>query len=308
MTDIAETRNVSVIGIGQMGGGIAKNLDNAELLSGVYDASSDQMSSLDFSDAVIRGPLDKVAEVSEFVIFVVPSSKQIVECLEGRKGLLANARPSTVYLDFTTSDPQETLEVAQLVQEKGMHYLDCGMSGGGRGADTGQLTLMIGGDKDQIERCSQLISVIANVDNVFHVGQQGAGHTMKLIHNMVCHSNFFVLCEAGRLAEESGIPLQTAINVINAGNARSLISEQRFPNHILSGTWDARSTVSNLAKDLNMGVEHSKKLGRPAVFAGETLRLLKDAMGSDLSGEDFSTLYRCYDDLMQNRWKNLEES
>ncbi len=308
MTDLADTRNVSVIGIGQMGSGIARNLDKAELLSGIYDSSDDRMSSIKLSDSVIRGPLHEVAKVSDFVIFVVPSSTEILMCFDGSGGLLAHARPSTVYLDFTTSDPQETLKIAQLVREKGMHYLDCGMSGGGRGADTGQLTLMMGGEKDEIDRCSRLISVVANPENVFHVGPQGAGHTMKLIHNMVCHSNFLVLCEACRLAEESGIPLKMAIDVFNAGNARSLISEQRFPNHILSETWDARSTVSNLAKDLGMGVEHSKNMGREAVFAGETLRLLQDALNNGLSGEDFSTLYRHYDNLMQGRWQEMNKS
>ena len=65
---------------------------------------------------------------------------------------------------------------------------------------------------------------------------------MKLIHNMICHTIFLATSEGCLLAESLGIPLETAIAVINAGNARSFVSEQRFPNHIISRTFDGRST------------------------------------------------------------------
>ena len=96
----------------------------------------------------------------------------------------------------------------------------------------------------------------------------GTGHTIKLLHNMVCHTNFMVVAEAGRLAERAGIPLETAIKVFNAGNARSYISEQRFPNHILSGKFDGRSTVSNLAKDLAMADDVRQRVRRGECLHG----------------------------------------
>jgi 3-hydroxyisobutyrate dehydrogenase len=91
----------------------------------------------------------------------------------------------------------------------------------------------------------------------------GTGHAIKLLHNMVCHTNFMVVAEAGRLA---GARRHSArdrrSSVFNAGNARSYISEQRFPNHILSGKFDGRSTVSNLAKDLAMADSLRRRIRR----------------------------------------------
>jgi 3-hydroxyisobutyrate dehydrogenase len=135
---------------------------------------------------------------------------------------------------------------------------------------------------------------------VTHVGPSGAGHTIKLLHNMVCHTNFMVVAEAGRLAERAGIPLETAIKVFNAGNARSYISEQRFPNHILSGKFDGRSTVSNLAKDLALADEFAKALGEANAYTALTARILAKAMEAGLGGEDFTRLYAVYEELVDS--------
>jgi len=132
------------------------------------------------------------------------------------------------------------------------------------------------------------------------VGPSGAGHTIKLLHNMVCHTNFMVLAEAGRLAERAGIPLETAINVFNAGNARSYISEQRFPNHILSGKFNGRSTVFNLAKDLGMADTLAVALGGPNAYTVLTAVILARAVATGLGAQDFTRLYEVYEELLRS--------
>ena len=149
------------------------------------------------------------------------------------------------------------------------------------GADSGKMALMVGGADDAVAACRPVFDTIAGA--VTHVGPSGAGHTIKLLHNMVCHSNFFVCVEAGRLAERAGIPLEMAIKVFNAGNARSYISEQRFPNHILSGKFDGRSTVSNLAKDLAMADDFANEFGEANAYTALTASILKTAMERGLA-------------------------
>src|SRR3712207_1721692 len=134
------------------------------------------------------------------------------------------------------------------------------MSGGAAGADAGTLTLMVGGPPEAVLRCKPVFDCIAS--RVFHIGATGAGHTMKLVHNLVCHAIFFTTVEGCRLGERAGLDLAAMINVFNAGNARSFISEVRFPKHIIPGTFDGRSTVSNLAKDLGMADDLAAQLGQ----------------------------------------------
>jgi len=101
---------------------------------------------------------------------------------------------------------------------------------------------------------------------------------MKIVHNLITHTNFLACSEAGRLAEAAGIELADMIKVFNKGNARSFISERRFPDHIMSETWDGRSRIYNLHKDVSMAVSLSKDVGSP---------------------QDFTRLYPALDDLVE---------
>jgi 3-hydroxyisobutyrate dehydrogenase len=170
------------------------------------------------------------------------------------------------------------------------------MSGGATGADAGALTLMIGGDQAALERTRALLDPIAK--RIFYLGGSGAGHTMKLIHNMVCHTIFLSTCEGGRMAEAAGINLADMIDVFNVSNARSYASEVRFPKHILSGKWDARSRVYNLRKDLSMAVRLAGALGAKVPLGTATRDFLEVAIAQGMADTDYSRLYERFDKIV----------
>ncbi len=206
-------------------------------------------------------------DFSPLVIFVVPGSGQIDEVLGA---MLAKAGPDLIIWDFTTSDPVHTRRLAARAADAGIPYMDAGMTGGGaKGADEGTMTLMIGGDPDVLDRSRPVLEACAG--ELIHLGPSGAGHTMKVVHNLIAHTNFLTCSEAGHLAEAAGIDLSDMIRVFNAGNAHSFISERRFPDHILSGTWDGRSRIQNLHKDVGMAVALSEELGSPMRIGHQTL-------------------------------------
>ena len=184
-----------------------------------------------------------------------------------------------------------------MTRSAGREYLDCGMTGGAAGADAGTLTLMVGGERETFERARPALESFAR--KLFLVGPSGAGHTLKLIHNMILHTTFLATSEGCLMAEKAGINLATAIEVLNAGNARSFVSESRFPKHILSGKFDGRSYVSNLAKDLAMAADFANERGEPAPYTNLTAGLLARAMEAGLADQDFTTLYNHLEDLMR---------
>jgi 3-hydroxyisobutyrate dehydrogenase len=280
----------AVIGLGQMGHGIAANLDKSGLLRQAWDVVPEARSRMHLSDAATLSPPQDIT--ADIVLFVVPSSREIASCLDA---LLARPHDGQILIDLTTSSPADTIILAAKAKAKGRIYLDGGMSGGARGADAGTLTLMMGGDPRGLERARPALNAIAR--EIFLLGEVGAGHTMKLVHNMVCHTNFLALSEACRMAERAGLSLPGVIDVINAGNARSFISERRFPDHIISGTFDGRSRVSNLAKDLGMAAELAEHLEQDAPYTNLTTTLLKRAMETGHADEDFTELYRYYEAL-----------
>lgn len=293
---------VGVVGLGNMGGGIARNFQKAGVPLMVWDIAPAARTKFYETAGVEIAPPGDMAAACTAVFFVVPATPEIATCFDGKDGILARAAKGLVVYDFTTSDPVATKELAARAVKHGIAYLDAGMSGGATGADAGTLTLMIGGDKTAFERTRPLLDPIA--DKIFYLGESGTGHTMKLIHNMVCHTAFLSTCEGGRMAEAAGIRLDDMIKVFNASNARTYASEVRFPRHILSGKWDARSRVYNLRKDLTMAVGLAVALGRKAPLGTVTRDFLDVAIAQGMTDTDYSRLYERFDEIVAEVGKN----
>ncbi len=284
--------SVGVIGLGNMGKGIAKNIAKGQHNLLVWDAVEEARAPFT-NTARITKPAEMAAE-ADIIIFVVPGSEQI-EAMLG--DMLLAAKPGLILWDFTTSDPTYTKRLAIQANDAGVAYMDAGMTGGGaKGADEGTMTLMIGGAEEIYERSRAVLDSCAG--ELIYLGPSGAGHTMKVVHNLITHTNFLACSEAGRLAEAAGIELADMIKVFNAGNARSFISERRFPDHILSETWDGRSRIFNLRKDVGMAVELSKEVGSPMRIGHQTLAWLQAAVDAGMEDEDFTRLYPALGDLI----------
>jgi 3-hydroxyisobutyrate dehydrogenase len=292
--DPAGGRDVAVIGLGQMGRGIARNLDRAGRLAAAWDSSPQAMRNAGLSPAVTLAEPGTRADLKA-VLLVVPGSEEVRAVL-GDGGLLRAPHQGQVLLDLTTSSPAATRAIAAEAKATGRAYLDCGMTGGAKAADGGTITLMVGGDGAVVDASRPLLRHFAG--QVFHVGDTGAGHAMKLIHNMICHTIFLATSEGCRLAEQLGIPLKTAVAVLNAGNARSFVSEQRFPSHVIPGTFDGRSRAANLAKDLALAADMAREAGQPDAYAALAARLLARAMQLGLGEQDFTRLYEHLPQLM----------
>ena len=291
-----DERKVGVVGLGNMGGGIARNFQRAGVPLAVWDVVPAAREALAAMPGVEVATPGQMAASCGTIFFIVPATPEIADCFDGPEGVLAQAAPGLVVYDFTTSDPVETRAIAARAAERGIAYLDAGMSGGAAGADAGTLTLMVGGDRDAFERTRGLLERISK--RLFHLGGSGTGHTMKLIHNMVCHTVFLATCEGGRMAEAAGISLADMIGVFNVSNARSYASEVRFPAHILSGKWDARSRVYNLRKDVSMAVTLAGSLGAQVPLGTLTSEFLAAAIEQGMTDTDFAHLYPRFDEIV----------
>ncbi len=287
-------QSVGVIGLGNMGQGIARNIAKAGHTLFAWDAM--EKARVPFTDIATIAEPAEIAAQADFIIFVVPGSEQIDSLLGN---ILTEAKPELILWDFTTSDPSYTKQLAKRAAEVGVAYMDAGMTGGGaKGADEGTMTLMIGGNEDMLKRSKPVLNACAG--ELIYLGPSGAGHTMKVVHNLITHTNFLACSEAGRLAEAAGIDLADMIKVFNAGNARSFISERRFPDHILSETWDGRSRIYNLHKDVGMAVALSNELGSPMRIGHQTLAWLQAAVDADMQEQDFTRLYPALNKLSDN--------
>jgi 3-hydroxyisobutyrate dehydrogenase len=301
-----EKRKVAVIGLGNMGGGIARSfMRDGRFALMAWDVNEAARAKFDGLGGVTVSPPAEMAATANVILFVVPATPQILDCMNGPDGIFAHARARAgsrlVVYDLTTSDPDQTRRLVKRAAKFGIDYLDAGTSGGPANGEKGKLLTMVGGERAVFERTRDVFEPICA--HVFFVGPSGAGHTLKLLHNIICHSTMLATCEAGHMAEKAGISVGDMIEVINVSNARSYASEVRFPNHIVSGTWDLRSRIFNLFKDIKMGVKMGKRLGADTTYSRATLGLLERAMKAGMENDDYSLLYRDFDKVRQTKRK-----
>ncbi len=243
----------------------------------------------------------EMARECSVLFFVVPSSKEIADCLKGKDGVLQNARKGLIICDLTTSDPVETRKLARRAAQKGVQYLDAGMSGGPAGILAGKLTLMVGGDAKVLRRAKPYLALFA--ENVFHLGSLGSGQAMKLIHNMVLHTIFLATCEGARMTERMGMNVADMIDVFNVSTAFSYASRHRFPNNILNGSWNAQARIYNPWKDVGIAVRLAHECGADVEFGERTFSFLEKAVARGMIEEDYSLLYRDFEEIHKTRVK-----
>lgn len=288
-------RAVGVIGLGNMGRGIATNLGKHGRTVYVWDLKEAARERFKDKPNFVIAPQGEMAKHCEAIFFLVPATPEIKDCLKGDDGIIANAREDLILCDLTTSDPLATRALAAELAARGIHYVDAGTSGGPTRADTGELTLMVGGDPEAFKQVKPSLDDIA--PTIYYLGGSGAGHTMKLLHNVVCHATFFATTEALRLGERAGLKLADMVEVLNNSNARSYVTESRYPKHILSQKWDGRSRIYNMHKDIGMGVELGHRLDGGTEFSEATLRYLDKAMRRGMAEDDYTLIYRDFDEI-----------
>ena len=279
---------ISVVGLGKMGLGIYKRLCHENIILYGYDNNSKIIKNNTYVNFL---EIEKLLELSDLVLFVVPSNDEIFDIIKKYK-----LKKNSVFLDLTTSMPDQTIKIKKYLSKKNVEYFDAAMSGGTNGANNGTLTLMVGARETQLNKYKSVLDKISQ--NIFFYGKVGSGHSMKLLHNSVCHGIFLMMCEIGHLGEEMGIKLNDLIKTFNVSNARSFISEHRFPNHILNNKFDGNSYLKNLKKDLDMIVSISNKSKNSNNYIQLTNKLLKN-FNKNYDNHDFTELYK----LWQNNIK-----
>ena len=276
--------NIGFVGLGNMGKPIFDNLNKVFSNVFCFDKDTSKLKINKFSSS-----LNEIFEKCKIIIFCIESNEQIIDIIK------ENAiKKNTIIIDLTSSLPELTKQISSYLKIFESHYIDAGMSGGALGASNGTLTLMLGGSKTICKKIDFILKTFAK--NIFYLGKSGNGHLMKLLHNSVCHSIFLINCEILNIAKSYGITDTDVIDVFNKSNARSYISENRFPNNILNGKFNGKSTIKNLKKDLKMMnsiLKNSKSKKKYTELSNEILSKIDDR----LNMEDFTNIYKMWDKI-----------
>lgn len=195
---------VGVVGLGDMGGGIASSLVAAGVTVTVCDVREEATAPFREGARVAASPAALAAE-TEVVLVVVFSDAQVRAVLQGPDGVFAGARPGTVVVVVSTIPTASVLELRAAGAAHGVGVLDCGVSGGPDASAAGELVCMIGGSAEEVDRVRPVLDVISCL--VLHMGPPGAGLAAKLARNLITYGSWLAAFEAQELAEAAGIDL-----------------------------------------------------------------------------------------------------
>jgi 3-hydroxyisobutyrate dehydrogenase len=250
------TLRAGIIGTGAMGSRMGTQVQKAGDQIIGYDRDAERLAASGLTPAASVGELVDGVDV---VLMSLPDSTIIEPVVLGDDGVRAHAREGQVVVDLSTSSPESTQRIHAALSERGVAYLDAGISGGAKAAEAGTLTIMVGGDAQALERVRPLLDRFAA--KIFHMGDSGAGHVTKLLNNFLNGIALAATAEVMVAAKRSDLDLEQFLEVLNASTGVNFATLNRFP-HIIKGDYlEGGLTGRLMAKDVRLYLEHMARLG-----------------------------------------------
>lgn len=190
--------------------------------------------------------------------------------------ILERAKAGLIWVDCTSGDPASARLLSNMLEERGMHFLDAPVSGGVKGAIAGQLTTMIGGEAQVLESARPALETFAA--KIVHVGGSGAGMAVKAANQALLGVNILALTEVLLGLEKQGVSSRAALDVINASSGRSNVSQNLFPERVLGRAFPNTFALALMTKDVRIAAQSLREQGIPAPIVGLTENLLEIAL------------------------------
>ena len=229
--------------------------------------------------------LEEVA-AAEVVCSCLPTDVEVAAVAE----VLAPAlRPGTVWVDHTSGDPAGSRDVARLLEGHGVGYLDAPVSGGTDGAAAATLTVMVGGDVEDLEQVRPVLETVAS--RIVHVGPVGTGMAVKAVNNALLAASLWAAAEGLVALTAAGVDPAAALEVIGSSSGRSFATQRLLPERVLTRAFPRTFALPLLAKDVRLAAGVLEDGG----IDGPVLRLVEQltaAAAADLGDADHVELVR----------------
>jgi len=269
---------IGLIGLGNMGAGMARNIRAAGFDLTVYDVREEAMAALERVGAS-RGPSPAaVARAVDVVLTSLPGPDQVASVTVGAEGVLEGIGKDAVLVETSTSRPTLIREVARRFTAKGAHVLDAPVSGGKEGAENRNLAVMVGGRREVFDRVRPVLDAIG--DKVFYAGAIGAGSVAKLVHNMIGHSIRQALAEGLTLGVKAGVEAEALWECVRRGAVgRMHYLHEALPATMFRDAYAPAAFTLELAlKDLSLATELAREVEVPVPVAGLVEQMVREGL------------------------------
>jgi 2-hydroxy-3-oxopropionate reductase len=273
---------VGFIGLGIMGRGMAHNLLKAGFDLTVWNRTASKTDEFVSAGAkAAESPAD-LASGCDIIMICVSDTPDVQAVILGGRGVLEGAQESTLVIDHSTISPHATRQIAATLNEKGVHMLDAPISGGSEGAAKGTLSIMIGGEAEQVERAMPYLKAFGEA--ITHVGPQGAGQMVKLVNQILVVVTGLAVGEGLLFAQAAGLDLKRTLEAVEGGAAGSWMLSNRGPQ-VIERDWRPGFTIDLQQKDLRLVLEAADQLGVPLMATSLVFHMYRTLQAQGLGGE-----------------------
>jgi 3-hydroxyisobutyrate dehydrogenase len=288
------TERIGFVGLGIMGQGMAHNLLKAGFPLTVWNRTASKMEPLIATGAQGAKNPAEVAVHSDIVVVCVNDTPDVEAILLQDGGIIEGGKPGSLVVDCSTISPVATREFAAELAKKEIAMLDAPISGGSEGAANGTLSIMVGGEAKDVERAMPVLQAMGKT--ITHVGECGAGQTVKLVNQILVVNTALGICEALLFAQAGGVDLDKALQAVEAGAAGSWMLSNRGPQ-ILARDWRPGFTINLQLKDLRIVLDAGDKLGTPLPATSLIFNLYRTLQARGLGGEGNHALIKALENL-----------
>lgn len=283
---------IGVIGLGRMGGNMSRRLiDSGFDVIGFDESEAATGRLLDAGGESGNSPA-AVAAAANVVLTSLPSPEAVEDVFCSVGGILEGGDGCTV-LETSTSDPDTTLALAELAAEENVRLVDAPVSGGPGPAADGVLTVMVGAEAGSLDPVAA--SVVEALSNeVFYLGEVGAGHTVKLVNNAMSMGTLLVTMEALALGVARGLDPETIFDVVSNSSGASAQLAKRAPR-VMNRNFEAGFTVGLTRKDLGLALRAADAIDYPMLTGSAVHELYKEACAMGLEDEDACAIVKVFE-------------
>jgi 3-hydroxyisobutyrate dehydrogenase len=271
------------VGTGVMGSSMCGHLVDAGHDVALYSRTRERAEPLLSRGAAWAGSPAAAAAEADVVFTMVGFPADVRQVVLGPEGALSTARPGSVLVDMTTSEPSLAREIHEAAQARGVESIDAPVSGGDVGARGATLSIMVGGEPATVERVRPLLELLGKT--IVHQGPPGAGQHTKMVNQILIATGMIGVCEALLYAYRAGLDLETVLASVSGGAAGSW-SLTNYAPRMLKGDFEPGFFVEHFIKDMEIALAEARRLdlALPGLALAHELYLALRAQGGGRNG------------------------
>lgn len=267
---------IGFIGLGALGEGLCNNLVKAGYPVTVNDLNKDLAKRLLEGGATWSDNVAGTCRDADVVITVLPSPAVSRKVVEGPGGVFENLKSGGTWIEMSTTDMEDLLRLADVAASKGITVLECPVTGGVHLANSGEITVLVGGEQSTFDRVKDILGTMGG--EIIYMGKMGNASVVKVVTNMLAFIHLIAAGEAMMLPAKYGVDPDATYRAIRASSGNSFVHETES-KLVLSGSYNVKFTMDLACKDLGLVNGIAEKIGVPLELGSMAQQIFRRARG-----------------------------